>query len=226
MSKEAEGQNPTTSKHLPKTYIKAKHPPAHDLGSVKRGYCCRLCPAGVRECRLCLYHENNAPLKVHNKITIKMKDFLKSLKLHITDAIECIGCCFGHFSNDTEIRAQQRKQEQARAKAQMMARYAYGIDKPYVWQESKTEGFSFKIKDGYYELTVDKPANNRKHGTRCTRERMALRRKRQPQPPVVPNIVINISTVSISHDTHNFYASVGQVANNMSNNIKEQQKGE
>ena len=35
MSKEAEGQNPTTSKHLPKTYIKVKHPPAHDLGSVR-----------------------------------------------------------------------------------------------------------------------------------------------------------------------------------------------
>ena len=158
-----------------------------------------------------------------------MSAFFKELKNQLKDTLENIGqgiCGIFACNCETELRAQQRKQEQARAKAQMMARYAYGIDKPYVWQESETEGFSFKIKDGYYELTVDKPANNRKHGTRCTRERMALRRKRQPQPPVVPNMVINISTVSISHDTHNFYASVGQVANNMSNNIKEQQKGE
>lgn len=40
------------------------------------------------------------------------------------------------------------------------------------------------------------------------------------------NLNINFINAPVSHDTHNFYASVGQVANNMSNNIKEQQKGE
>ena len=40
------------------------------------------------------------------------------------------------------------------------------------------------------------------------------------------NLSINFINAPVSHDTHNFYASVGQVANNMSNNIKEQQKGE
>lgn len=149
-----------------------------------------------------------------------MKDFLKSLKLHITDAIECIGYCFGHFSYDTEIRAQQRKQEQARAKAQMMARYAYGIDKPYVWQESETGYTFFKIKDGYYEMMVDKPAF-RTSSTHTKRKRKEHRRKKQQ--PVVQKVVINHISVS---DTHNFYAPVSQVANNMSNNIKEQQKGE
>lgn len=40
------------------------------------------------------------------------------------------------------------------------------------------------------------------------------------------NLNINFISAPVSHDTHNFYASVGQVANTMSNNIKEQQKGE
>lgn len=39
------------------------------------------------------------------------------------------------------------------------------------------------------------------------------------------NLSINFINAPVS-DTHNFYASVGQVANTMSNNIKEQQKGE
>ena len=39
------------------------------------------------------------------------------------------------------------------------------------------------------------------------------------------NLNINFINAPVS-DTHNFYASVGQVANTMSNNIKEQQKGE
>lgn len=39
------------------------------------------------------------------------------------------------------------------------------------------------------------------------------------------NLNINFINAPVS-DTHNFYAPVGQVANNMLNNIKEQQKGE
>ena len=39
------------------------------------------------------------------------------------------------------------------------------------------------------------------------------------------NLSINFINAPVS-DTHNFYAPVSQVANNMSNNIKEQQKGE
>lgn len=39
------------------------------------------------------------------------------------------------------------------------------------------------------------------------------------------NLHINFISAPVS-DTHNFYAPVSQVANNMSNNIKEQQKGE
>ena len=39
------------------------------------------------------------------------------------------------------------------------------------------------------------------------------------------NLHINFISAPVS-DTHNFYAPVGQVANTMSNNIKEQQKGE
>ena len=39
------------------------------------------------------------------------------------------------------------------------------------------------------------------------------------------NLSINFISTPVS-DTHNFYAPVGQVANTMSNNIKEDQKGE
>ena len=39
------------------------------------------------------------------------------------------------------------------------------------------------------------------------------------------NLHINFINAPVS-DTHHFYAPVGQVANTMSNNIKEQQKGE
>lgn len=39
------------------------------------------------------------------------------------------------------------------------------------------------------------------------------------------NLSINFINAPVS-DTHHFYAPVSQVANNMSNNIKEQQKGE
>lgn len=39
------------------------------------------------------------------------------------------------------------------------------------------------------------------------------------------NLHINFISAPVS-DTHNFYAPVGQVANTMSNNIKDQQKGE
>ena len=40
------------------------------------------------------------------------------------------------------------------------------------------------------------------------------------------NLSINFISAPVSNDTHNFYAPVGQVANTMSNNIKEEQKGE
>ena len=40
------------------------------------------------------------------------------------------------------------------------------------------------------------------------------------------NLHINFISAPVSNDTHHFYAPVGQVANTMSNNIKEQQKGE
>lgn len=40
------------------------------------------------------------------------------------------------------------------------------------------------------------------------------------------NFNINFISAPVSNDTHHFYAPVGQVANTMSNNIKEQQKGE
>ena len=40
------------------------------------------------------------------------------------------------------------------------------------------------------------------------------------------NLSINFISAPVSNDTHHFYAPVGQVANTMSNNIKEQQKGE
>ena len=40
------------------------------------------------------------------------------------------------------------------------------------------------------------------------------------------NLSINFINAPVSNDTHHFYAPVGQVANTMSNNIKEQQKGE
>ena len=39
------------------------------------------------------------------------------------------------------------------------------------------------------------------------------------------NLHINFINAPVS-DTHHFYAPVGQVANTMSNNIKDQQKGE
>ena len=39
------------------------------------------------------------------------------------------------------------------------------------------------------------------------------------------NLHINFINAPVS-DTHHFYAPVGQVANTMSNNIKEEQKGE
>lgn len=152
-----------------------------------------------------------------------MSAFFKELKNQLKDTLENIGQgIYGIFAcnYETELRAQQRKQEQARAKAQMMALFAGSIDIPYVWQESETEGFSFKIKDGYYEMMVDKPAF-RTSSTHTKRKRKEHRRKKQQ--PVVQKVVINHISVS---DTHNFYAPVSQVANNMSNNIKEQQKGE
>jgi hypothetical protein len=40
------------------------------------------------------------------------------------------------------------------------------------------------------------------------------------------NLSINFISAPVSNDTHHFYAPVGQVANTMSNNIKEEQKGE
>ena len=40
------------------------------------------------------------------------------------------------------------------------------------------------------------------------------------------NLSINFISAPMSNDTHNFYAPVSQVANTMSNNIKDQQKGE
>ena len=40
------------------------------------------------------------------------------------------------------------------------------------------------------------------------------------------NLNINFISAPVSNDTHHFYAPVGQVANTMSNNIKEEQKGE
>jgi hypothetical protein len=40
------------------------------------------------------------------------------------------------------------------------------------------------------------------------------------------NFNINFISAPMSNDTHHFYAPVGQVANTMSNNIKDQQKGE
>ena len=98
----------------------------------------------------------------------------------------------------------------------MMALFAGSIDIPYVWQESEAGETFFKIKDGYYEMMVDKPAF-RTSSTHTKRKRKEPRRKKQQ--PVVQKVVINHISVS---DTHNFYASVGQVANNMSNNIKEQ----
>lgn len=152
-----------------------------------------------------------------------MSAFLKELKNQLKNTLENIGQgIYGIFACncETELRAQQRKQEQARAKAQMMALFAGSIDIPYVWQESEAGETFFKIKDGYYEMMVDKPAF-RTSSTHTKRKRKEPRRKKQQ--PVVQKVVINHISVS---DTHNFYASVGQVANNMSNNIKEQQKGE
>ena len=40
------------------------------------------------------------------------------------------------------------------------------------------------------------------------------------------NLSINFISAPVSNDTHHFYAPVSQVANTMSNNIKDQQKGE
>ena len=40
------------------------------------------------------------------------------------------------------------------------------------------------------------------------------------------NLSINFISAPVSNDAHHFYAPVGQVANTMSNNIKDQQKGE
>lgn len=152
-----------------------------------------------------------------------MSAFLKELKNQLKDTLENIGQgIYGIFAcnYETKLRAKQRKQGQARAKAQMLALFAGSIGIQYAWQESEAGDTFFKIKDGYYEMMVDKPTN----GTSNTHtKRKRKERRRTKHQPVVQKVVINLISEG---DTHHFYAPVGQMANTMSNNIKEQQKGE